>query len=108
MRKCIRSRLPTPTVSKAHNFFSRGDNLLNFVILYTLECWLQYQVDRKSFHNVSNFTYNVNLPLAWPHSAFEPTSKSKQWIFVTHHRRGIPSKGSFTIIDIYESVHSVR
>ena len=26
MRKCIRSRSPTPTVSKAHNFFSRGDN----------------------------------------------------------------------------------
>ena len=66
MRKCIRSRSPTPTVSKAHNFFSRDDNLLHFFVLYTLECWLQDQVDRKSFHNVSNFAPNVNLPLAWP------------------------------------------
>ena len=30
-RKCIRSYSPTPTVSKAHNFFSRGDNLVNVV-----------------------------------------------------------------------------
>ena len=65
MRKCIRSRSPTPTVSKAHNYFSRGDNLLNCVVLDTLECWLQDRVDRKSFHNVSNFAPNVNLPLAW-------------------------------------------
>ena len=35
-------------------------------MLYTLECWLQDHVDRKSFHNVSNFAPNVNLPLAWP------------------------------------------
>ena len=55
-----------PSVSKAHNFFSREDNLLNFVVLYTLECWLQDQVDRSSFHNVSNVAPNVNLPLAWP------------------------------------------
>ena len=70
-RKCIRSCSPTPTVSKAHNFFSRGDNLLNFVVLYTLEYWLQDQVDRKSFHNVSNVAPNVNLPLAWPFTPVE-------------------------------------
>ena len=51
MRKCIRSRSPTPRVSKAHNFFSRGDNLFICFVLYTMECWLQDQVDRKSFHN---------------------------------------------------------
>ena len=66
MRKCIRSRSPTPTVTKAHNFFSRVDNLFKKFVLYTLKCWLQDQVDRKSFHNVSNFAPNVNLPLAWP------------------------------------------
>ena len=68
-RKYIRSCSPTPTVSKAHNFFSRGDNLLNCVVLYTLECWLQDQVDRKSFHNVSNFAPKVNLPY------------SKSWVY---------------------------
>ena len=31
-----------------------------------MECWPQDQADRKSFHNVSNFAPNVNLPLAWP------------------------------------------
>ena len=55
-----------PNGFKSPQLFSRGDNLLNFVVLYTLECWLQDQVDRKSFHNVSNFAPNVNLPLAWP------------------------------------------
>ena len=70
MRKCICSRLPTPMDSKAHNFFSRSNNLLFFVVLYTLECWPQDHADRKSFHNVSNFAPNVNLPLAWPIGPF--------------------------------------
>ena len=36
-----------------------------------MECWPQDQADRKSFHNVSNFAPNVNLPLAWPFNKFD-------------------------------------
>ena len=77
-RKCIRSCSPTTTVSKAHNFFSRGDTLLNFVVLYTLECWLQDQVDRKSFHNVSNFAPNV-LTFPWPGPRVLACSQVNSW-----------------------------
>ena len=50
-----------PNGFKSPYLFSRGDNLLNVVVLNTLECWLQDQVARKSFHNVSNLAPNVSL-----------------------------------------------